>query len=370
MAPVRIAYLCLQATRQGQASHAHVHEIISGLRRCGHEVELFEPAYASRSASPSIPRRLIEFRKVSLRFAASLSRFDIAYVRDHPLANAGVAAARRSATPVVLEVNGQYSELPMSYPSTRPLVDLMGERFAQRVAMSAAVITVTDGLVRWISEQTGHPKVIRIPNGANTELFTPYGPVLDGLPGSFALFYGALAAWQGIDTMLSAAMSPTWPRKLPLVIAGEGVRAEDVRRAAGEAESIRYLGGLPYERIPALVRGATLGISVQDVSASRAVTDVFPLKVFEMMACAKPVIVSDLPGVRELVGDAAAGLVVPAASPEALAGAVAEICADPSAAVEMGRRGHEEVVNHHSWDARARATAEVLEQVLAGSGPR
>lgn len=41
----RMAYLCLQATREGQASYAHVHEIIKGLEHRGWEVQLFEPVY-------------------------------------------------------------------------------------------------------------------------------------------------------------------------------------------------------------------------------------------------------------------------------------------------------------------------------------
>jgi hypothetical protein len=39
----RIAYLNLQRATEGQASYAHVHEIIKGLRKREFAVDLFEP---------------------------------------------------------------------------------------------------------------------------------------------------------------------------------------------------------------------------------------------------------------------------------------------------------------------------------------
>ena len=61
----RVAYLCLQATRQGQASFAHVHEIIAGLQARGWSVELEQPSYSSEgSRLPGALGRALEFYRV------------------------------------------------------------------------------------------------------------------------------------------------------------------------------------------------------------------------------------------------------------------------------------------------------------------
>ena len=95
-----IAYLCLQATIEGQASHAHVHEIIKGLRTLGYTVDLFEPAYAQTHKQPGPIGRVLEFRRLHRRLAAKLSSYDALYVRKHPYAKTSANRARELGIPI------------------------------------------------------------------------------------------------------------------------------------------------------------------------------------------------------------------------------------------------------------------------------
>jgi len=54
-------YVCFQATRCGQASHAHVHEILSGLLSTVGPAKLFEPRYAAQADESGCLERLAEF---------------------------------------------------------------------------------------------------------------------------------------------------------------------------------------------------------------------------------------------------------------------------------------------------------------------
>ncbi len=87
-----------------------------------------------------------------------------------------------------------------------------------------------------------------------------------------------------------------------------------------------------------------------------------PLKLYEYLACARPVVVSDIPGVSDLVRGAGAGVVVPPDDPEALGEGIVNILADPEAAEAMGARGREAVLEGYTWDH----TAAKVEAILRG----
>ena len=79
----KVAYLCLQATREGQASHAHVHQIIRGLREIGWEVDLFEPDYAGKRRTPGYLGKIYSFLSVQWKMWRRASTADVLYIRSH-----------------------------------------------------------------------------------------------------------------------------------------------------------------------------------------------------------------------------------------------------------------------------------------------
>ena len=75
------------------------------------------------------------------------------------------------------------------------------------------------------------------------------------------------------------------------------------------------------------------------------------------LACARPVVASDLPSVRPLA-DSGAVVLVPPDDPGALADALAALLADPGHRVAMGWKGRGFVEQHASWDRTASRLAE------------
>jgi glycosyltransferase involved in cell wall biosynthesis len=358
-----VAYLCLQAARQGQASYAHVHEIVDGLRRRGLGVTLFDVAYAAEGARvPGPAGRLLEFRRTQRRLAASSLGADAVYVRAHPAARPTSRWARGLGIPVVQEVNGPYADVFAAWPAMRPFERWLVAAMREQYRAADALITVTPQLAEWLSAETGRSDVHVIPNGANTSVFTPGAPRRSGLPGRYAVFFGAFAPWQGIGTLLEALRRPQWPAGVSLVLVGDGAERPAVAEAAAEDPRVVYLGGLGYRELPGVVAGALAG--VVPAAGGRAATGLSPLKLYETLACGVPAIVTDFPGQADLVRDRGTGLVVPPEDPAALASAVATLAGSPQEAVAMGRRGREVVAAEHSWDARAAATAEVIASVV------
>ena len=72
------------------------------------------------------------------------------------------------------------------------------------------------------------------------------------------------------------------------------------------------------------------------------------MKLYEYMACGKPVIVSDIPGL-DVVARYEAGLVVEAENVAALAKAALHLLENPELCCEMGRNARNTALEHFSW---------------------
>src|SRR5689334_23455371 len=103
----KLDYLCLQPTVEGQASYAHVNQIVAGLRRRGWDVRLVEVPHPRPGDGGGI-RRAAAAVWTQVRYWR-LCRFRPApfmYIRSHFLALPTAAVARAAGSSVVQEVNG------------------------------------------------------------------------------------------------------------------------------------------------------------------------------------------------------------------------------------------------------------------------
>jgi glycosyltransferase involved in cell wall biosynthesis len=79
-----------------------------------------------------------------------------------------------------------------------------------------------------------------------------------------------------------------------------------------------------------------------DVCVLSSISEAFPYTALESMACARPVVGTDVGGVREALEGF--GIVVPPRDPEAIGRAVVSLVADDEFRRELGRRAREEVL--------------------------
>ena len=177
--------------------------------------------------------------------------------------------------------------------------------------------------------------------GADEPLFRPgWHP-----PAPFhVLFVGKLIPLHGLETILAAAaLTPDVSFRL----VGDGQLAALLDRAPANVEHVRWI---PYAELPDAYRGAgcALGIFGTGEKAAR----VIPNKVFQALACARPVITADTPAARELLRHEVDALLVPAGDPAALAEAVRRLAADAALAARLAQTGRETF--------EARASEEVL----------
>lgn len=366
---LRLSYVSPEPERQGHASYTHVHEIINGLRSQGWQVELFCPRYGE-GALPGALARLMGIGRAMLR-AITSPRPRVYYMRWHFAAFPVALYAKLRRIPTVIEVNGPVDDLFIAWPITRRFRGLFVGLMYSQLRWAGGVAAVTDGLSAMCRTLTDAQKIIvTIPNGANTNQFTPGAAKLNNaitatLPDHFMVFFGTMASWQGIGTVLVALDDPAWPEGVHGVLAGDGVERPAVQATAARLTHVHYLGRIPYDVLPSITARALGSFVCTENLKGRATTGLAPLKLFESLASGVPVIATEMPFQADIVRNGACGYVVPPGNAPILAQTVAKLAADGEGAREMGKNARAVALKDHSWVARAHATHDVLVQVLS-----
>lgn len=130
--------------------------------------------------------------------------------------------------------------------------------------------------------------------------------------------------------------------------------------------NIEFTGMVPHARVPELLAKADILLAPygRNVIVSDGRIEVAkwmsPLKLFEYMALARPIVASDLPVLREVLDDGFNARMARPDDAEDWERVIAGLLADPEGASAMAARAREEIETKYSWRHRARAIAQAL----------
>jgi glycosyltransferase involved in cell wall biosynthesis len=89
-----------------------------------------------------------------------------------------------------------------------------------------------------------------------------------------------------------------------------------------------------------------------------------PVALIEAMAAGRPVVATAVGGTADLLGDGERGLLVPAASPSALAEAILRTLAHPEESARRAAAARDYVLAHHSVDRLLHDIDELYRELL------
>lgn len=245
---------------------------------------------------------------------------------------------------------------------------------------AAGVLAMTAGIRdNIIADGVPPSKVMLFRNAVNCELFRPGvdGSSLRreiGLPedGFVVLYAGTFGMAQGLTTVLESAalFQQNGNEKIHFVLAGDGAEGDFLKTKARamNLSNVRFVAPLPKTRIPELLNLA--GCVVVPLRKLQLFRGALPTKMFEAMACAKPVILGIEGEAEALLREAEAGYCVPPENPEACRDAILRLMSDENGRQRMGQNGRAYVKRHFSPDARVRQLGELLEAVPRQPGIR
>jgi glycosyltransferase involved in cell wall biosynthesis len=174
-------------------------------------------------------------------------------------------------------------------------------------------------------------KVRLLPSGVDTEMFSPGAKSNDG---PVILFMGTIYGFSGLDRVIRdwQNLLAVHPRaKLVIVGAGEDqARLESLR-----GENVIFTGIQPYSRLPEYIRSSDICINPFELNG---ITEkILPTKLFQYLACGKPVVATRLPGTIPFLAGEEDGVTY--AETADTVNVLIQLLSDPERCRRLGERG-------------------------------
>ena len=346
-----------------------VFELTKNLTKRGHRVYLFIPkiGYPEQQTTAHVcPVPFIDLpvlRFISFQVLAFLWALRVALRKDNPdiiyvrimWSFIPMILGKLLSVPVMLEINDSphRAYAAITNPFKRTVVHLIDKI---SFYLSDHILPVTQKIAENMHTLEGIPwkKLTVLPSGTNTDLFHPmdkrqYCRKL-GFDESLTYigFIGTFFRYQGIDTLIGAAHSII--QKYPHVrflILGDGPMKDTWQTMLTENDLESYFlfpGFIPYERVPSYCAVMDICVALYHRSAG----DSSPVKIFDYLACGKPVVATDVGETRGFFTDSGAVMIVPPEDPASLAQGLNRLLENETLRAEMGKTGRAFVTGRYS----------------------
>lgn len=308
----------------------------------------------------------------------AVGRPDVIIVSSPPLfdAFAGRALAWLKRCPFIFSVADMWPESAVQLGALRnPALIWLAERLEWSTYQRAASVwALTDGIrsaliARGLPEQ----KVFLLNNGVDTARFKPVpraeARAALGWDDRYTVLYaGTIGLAQSLKTVLDASERLRERRDVRFVLAGEGVAKAELQAEAARRglANLSFLDSVPYELMPTLLSAAD--VCLVSLKKLPLFTGAIPLKTYEALACARPLLLAVDGEARELIErQARAARFVAPDDGQALTEGVLWMLEHADEARAMGERGRAFVVAHYDRDV---LTTELEGHIAAAMGKR
>ncbi len=307
--------------------------------------------------------------------------------RGYESALVGLAIGHHLDLPVVYEVRSLFDVPAPGGERSGSDATSPRERYRRRDATELRSMLAADAIVTLAETLKGDmvargvpaDRIFIVPNGVDPAAFRPRPGdralrARYGLGDRFVIGYVSNLDHprEGQETLIEAtALLAAAGRDVACLIVGEGRRREELQSiaaASDAADRVIFTGAVPHDEVAGMY--ALLDAFVVPRRDERAARLVTPLKPFEAMAMARPLVVADLPALTEVAPDGERSLVYPAEDATALAAAVERLMDDPDLAARLGEAGRAWVTAERTWASNGPRWTEVYETVLGGHRAR
>lgn len=390
MKKLKILYICYEDISGFNGAIRHVTEIVNGLFRNGHHVTLCVPrinyeasehdfdkvhlSYIPTISLPGIrPLSYILFSLLYLPWLFFKVRPHIVYIRDIKFTILPTLLAALHRLPCILEVNGLMDESAKIRKVKAATYKTLTAFHKWNLRRASHIVTVTPGIKDELISRYGvaREKISIIANGVDLQRFKPT-PMSEArtrvgfaLEDKYVGFVGGLFPWHGLDQLVEAA--PYILEKVPsarFVIVGSGMMEKDLQdMVAGRNldHAFVFTGSVPFDSVSDYVNSFNLCV-VFFKKVRKDPGD--PIKLYEYLACGRPVVASDVRGYGDLVEKIGAGCSVSSEDSIATANVIIKLLQDDNQAETMGQRGAQEARKSFGWDKKAQETEKIIYELL------
>ena len=370
---MRVGLVCPYTWDTPGGVQAHVRDLAENLLALGHEVSVLAPV--DEPDAPDLPAYVVSAgRAVPVPYNGSVARlcfgplslartrrwlregrFDVLHLHEPNIPSVSMLALWTARGAMVATFHLSRNTRSLALTVFEPILQTGLEKLTGRIAVSSAARKV-------VVEHLGGDAVL-IPNGVSVDRFAGAAP-LPGRPDvPTVLFLGRLdEPRKGLAVLLGAL--PDLVRRLPdvrLLVAGPG-DAEDLLEQVPAAlrDRVELLGLVSEAHKPSVYASGTVYCAPNTHGES------FGIVLTEAMSTGTPVVASDLEAFRRVLDEGRAGVLFPVGDSAALAGALADLLADPERRAALSAAGSR-AVRAYDWSTVTRAVVEVYETVRAAA---
>jgi len=298
--------------------------------------------------------------------------YDLVLATSPPLfvALSGYVLSVFRRRPFIFEVRDIWPESAKSLDQLRGRLFIWIAEKLERFLYHRAdrIIVVTPGFIRdLLNKGIPRDKITLISNGVDVDFFKPR-PAVASLAGKYGLkdkfvvsYAGNLGLAQGIETIIECADLIQDQSDIVFLLVGDGVvKKKIVAGVDGRGlNNVVFVESQPKSEISTFL--STSKVCLVPLKKTELFRITVPSKLYESMACGKPVILSVDGEARRILEQARAGIFVEPENAREMARAILTMYRHPELLAEYGRNGRRYVVDHFSREQQA----DLLESLLS-----
>ncbi len=286
---------------------------------------------------------------------------------------AGLVISRLKGVPFVFEVRDLWPEsiVQLGQLKNRTII-----RFLEWIEMTlyrkaAHIVGVADSTVDILTKR-GVPKekITIIKNGVDLDLFKSRDDQESlkekhGFKDRFIVSYiGTHGLSHALDKVLDTAQQLKDEKEILFLLVGEGAEKENLKRKAKRLalKNVVFLDQIDKKQLPEYYAlSDVILVTLRDLPLFRSV---IPSKIFEIMAMARPILISVDGESRKLVEQAQAGIFCQPENPQEMKDKILYLKAQPELRRELGRNGRHFVEEQFDRNKLADRYQELLHRLL------
>jgi len=297
---------------------------------------------------------------------------DVVYYRGVTLAG---SISRIFKVASVAEANGIYpDEVKIERPSFFKLFgNFLKLREWINYYFATRIICVTEGIRNKLGENYGIKSEVCtvIPNGVNTDVSRPMDKAVCkkklGLAEDcfYVGFVGFFRFWQGLNTLIEAMKitKDAGYNEIHCVLVGDGGPMGYLRKMVEQfdlEEETVFTGKIEYKDVATFINS----FDICYLSKIGLNFGFSPLKLYEYLACARPVIASRVQGVTEVIEEGKCGYLFEPHDPKDLAFRIMQSYEERGKLRELGHNGRIFVEKNYNWAKIAKRVEIVLKEAI------
>lgn len=296
------------------------------------------------------------FMRKKLRKLLRENRFDVHLNYNTLITGSIIVDKINTVYDIADDLGAMIKESPQIPNILRPIGEIIGNSLIKRNIEGAKKVIITTETLKE-SYKIPNDKCEVIPNGVDTSLFKDYGNMKEelNLDGFIVGYVGVLREWVDLESVFQALKE--LDKNIKMVVVGkEGMFGENINLAKKYEVSDRvvFTGTVPYSEVPKYI--SAMDVCLIPFKANTISYNALPLKLFEYMACKKPVISTEIPGVKHVAGDK----VLYASNKDEYKEKILMLFRDEDLRLKMGEEGQKLVEENYNWKNIAKRIERIL----------